>query len=79
MTKYSWEIPRYKYLSVDKFAKDGHQERSDVSVILGCTKNASKLIEKCFLDLRDMVSNQEMFENSSQNKKIYLAEKNTSQ
>ena len=34
-----------------------------------------KLIEKSFLDLRNKFFNQENLENSSQNKKIYPAEK----
>ena len=40
------------------------------------TVNTSEVIEKCFLDLRNMLLNQENIRNSSQNKKIYLAKKN---
>ena len=49
MTKYSWEIARYKYLSLDKYAKDGNQERSDVSVILACTAMLQNLLRNVFL------------------------------
>ena len=41
-----------------------------------CTANASKLIEKHFLDLRNMFSNQENIRIFSQNKKNELAKKN---
>ena len=40
-----------------------------------CTANPSKLIEKCFLDLRTYSQIKKILDNSSQNKKIYLANK----
>ena len=40
------------------------------------TANASKLIEKCFLDLRNIFSNQENIRKFFSKKKIYLAKKN---
>ena len=42
----------------------------------GIANNASKLIQKYFRELRKLFLNQENIENFSQNKKIYLAEKN---
>ena len=47
-----------------------------VSRKLDYTANGSKLMEKYFLDLRNIFLNQENIRNSFQNKKIYLAKKN---